>query len=514
MEPVTRAHVAPVTIQPSGRGIPPQEDKSRPDYANEAVYRRNCLPARSYYIPETAVLLNGTWDFNYVATPLAAPDADAEVNRWEKIVVPGHWQLQGHGKPWYTNVQYPIPACPPHVPTENPTGTYRRTFHVPKNWNPDDHLRLRFDGVDSAYHVFVNGLLVGYAQGSRNASEFDITDYVNRATANELRVRVYQWSDGTYIEDQDQWWLSGIFRDVHLIAFPKQDRIDDWFIRTDLDGEYRDATLHATVDILASRSGKLRLTLSELQANGGREIGSVETSIAKSSDKVELKLEVENPEKWTAETPYLYNVTIQQEADDSKPYVIHQRIGFRKVELKKGLMTVNGVPIQLRGVNRHEHHPLFGRAVPMDFAKRDLILMKKHNVNALRTSHQPNNPKLLALCDEVGLWVMDEADLECHGFERAVRLPMDIDKSVTYDDRQKLIEKKAAAFTSDNPSWEGAYVDRMRSLVQRDKNHASVIIWSLGNEAFYGRNHQAMYHYGKEVDPGRLVSSSSWSILI
>lgn len=191
-------------------GIPFQEDKHKPDYCNEAVFRRNCLPARSYFIPEKHLLLNGSWDFHYVSTPLEAPEPDAADSiTWSKQTVPGHWQLQGYGKPWYTNVQYPIPVCPPYVPTENPTGSYKRTFHVPSTWDDSDEVRLRFDGVDSAYHVWVNGVLVGYAQGARNPHEFDVSDYVDRQGPNELFVRVYQWSDGTYIEDQDQWWLSG-----------------------------------------------------------------------------------------------------------------------------------------------------------------------------------------------------------------------------------------------------------------------------------------------------------------
>ena len=194
-------------------GITLQQDEGRPDYANEAVFRRNTLPPRSYHIPETALSLNGRWDFHYASTPLAAPDPTAAPDgqaKWPTIQVPGHWQLEGYGIPHYTNVQYPIPVCPPHVPTENPTGTYRRTFDVPTSWDRDSQLRLRFDGVDSAYHLWVNEILVGYAQGSRNPHEFDVTPYVNRDGPNQVSVRVYQWSDGSYIEDQDQWWLSGL----------------------------------------------------------------------------------------------------------------------------------------------------------------------------------------------------------------------------------------------------------------------------------------------------------------
>lgn len=184
-----------------------------PDYVNPAVFRRNCLPPRAYYIPDTSLALNGKWDFNYSSSPGEAPSIETiqqtKASSWEQISVPGHWQLQGYGHPHYTNVQFPIPVCPPHVPTENPTGTYRRTFHVPASWDPDFELRLRFDGVDSAYHVWVNGQFVGYAQGSRNAAEFDVSSCVRLDGSNELVLRVYQWSDATYIEDQDQWWLSG-----------------------------------------------------------------------------------------------------------------------------------------------------------------------------------------------------------------------------------------------------------------------------------------------------------------
>ncbi|KAK2593618.1 Beta-galactosidase (Lactase) [Conoideocrella luteorostrata] len=488
------------------KGLPLQEDESRPDYCNEAVFRRNCLPTRSYHVPKTSLLLNGSWDFHMASSPIESPEPETLNSvSWEKLMVPGHWQLQGYGKPWYTNVQYPIPVSPPFVPSENPTGTYRRLFHVPSAWAADSQLRIRFDGVDSAYHVWVNKVLVGYAQGSRNPAEFDISDYVDRGESNELLVKVYQWSDGTYIEDQDQWWLSGIFRDVNLISFCKESRIEDWFIRTDLDENYEHATLHATVDLIAQSPWKLLVSVSELGKNGGQLIASAEAAVKRGDTKAELSIPLQNPRKWTAESPYLYNVEIRLDSKTAAPQVIEQRVGFRKVELKNGLMTVNGVRVHLRGTNRHEHHPHFGRAVPIEFARRDLLLMKQHNFNALRCSHQPNHPALLDLCDELGLWVMDEADLECHGFYDAVARPLDIPEGMDYEKRKNLTFSKAAQFTSNNPTWKGAYVDRMESLIQRDKNHPSVIMWSLGNEAFYGDNHKAMYAYAKKVDPGRLV---------
>ncbi|KAL2161730.1 hypothetical protein VTH06DRAFT_8292 [Thermothelomyces fergusii] len=498
------------------KGISLQQDETKPDYANEAVFRRNTLPPRSYYIPETSLVLNGRWEFHYASTPLKAPvpssgtqssttpSASASPGEtWTTIEVPGHWQLQGHGIPQYTNVQYPIPACPPYVPTENPTGTYKRSFHVPSSWDRGSQLRLRFDGVDSAYHVWVNGALVGYAQGSRNPHEFDVTAYVDRDGANEVWVRVYQWSDGSYIEDQDQWWLSGIYRDVHLISLPSGTRIEDWFLRTDLDAEYRDGTLDAAIDVVTSTSATVSVVLRELAQNGGDSLGSAQQEVH-GGGKVHLAIPVKNPAKWTAETPYLYAVELSI-TTASGTQTIHQRVGFRKVELKNGLICVNGRPIRLRGVNRHDHHPRFGRAVPLDFIRRDLLLMKTHNINALRCSHYPSDPRLFDIADELGLWLIDEADLECHGFYDAVARPMDIPEAMDYEERKKLTFPLAAQYTSDNPSWKAAYVDRIEQMVQRDKNHPSVIIWSLGNEAFYGQNHKAMYEYAKKIDPGRLV---------
>ena len=298
---------------------------------------------------------------------------------------------------------------------------------------------------------------------------------------------------------------AGIFRDVHLIAFPADSRIEDWFLRTDLDSKYEDAKLEATVEVLTKEPSTVELKLSEQDQNGGGIIGSTTVSVRPGDTSVEACLEVISPEKWTAETPYLYRVEISLKSGSAKPYTIRQRIGFRKVELKGGLMTINGNPIRLRGVNRHEHHPLFGRAVPLEFAKKDLLLMKQHNINALRCAHQPPNPNILNLCDELGLWVMNEADLECHGFYDAVARPLDIPEERDYEERKELTFPQASQFTSTNPTWKAAYIDRMTALVQRDKNYTSIIVWSLGNESFYGDNHRAMYEYTIKADPSRLV---------
>ncbi|EGX92444.1 Glycoside hydrolase family 2, TIM barrel [Cordyceps militaris CM01] len=490
------------------------DQEGRPDYANEAVFRRNTLPPRSYWLPSTALCLNGTWRFDYAGSPLEAPDAArCRPETWPAIPVPAHWQLHGYGRPQYTNIVYPFPVNPPHVPDENPTGAYAKSFAVPAEWDADAQLRLRFDGVDSAYHVWLNGQLVGYAQGSRNAAEFDVSSLARRDAVNELLVRVYQWSDGSYIEDQDQWWLSGrraqshvhslmarqaltmagIFRDVHLLAFPARCRLEDFFIRGDLDSAYQHGILHVTADVHCPPGGTISVTLREQVKNGAAVICHRVQDVAPLTDKVEFLIEVENPSKWTAETPYLYQVDIELTSGGESARVTHAA-GFRTVELKDGLIKVNGKAIRFRGVNRHDHHPRFGRAVPTEFIRRDLVLMKKHNINALRCAHYPSHPALYSLADEIGLWVMDEADLECHGFAEVVA-----DNTAEWDGSEAAYQQlvttvsgAARTYLSDNPSWTAA-------------NHPCVVVWSLGNESFCGRNLVAMYQACKRLDPSRLV---------
>ncbi|KAL4907887.1 hypothetical protein BDW74DRAFT_189281 [Aspergillus multicolor] len=483
------------------------------DWENPHIFQRNRLKPRAYWIPKTSLLLNGNWDFNYVSSPLLAPspstedaeDEDKDDVEWKPIPVPSHWQLHGYGKPNYTNVIFPFPVNPPYVPSENPTGTYKRRFHVPSSWDADAQIRLRFDGVDSAYHVFVNGVEVGYAQGSRNPAEFDISEFVDRESENEVFVRVYQWCDGSYIEDQDQWWLSGIFRDVTLVAFPAGARIEDFRVETTLDEKYVDAELHVSIDITATESSTVYIKLFS-PFDGHGTIASEEQEIAKTGTYT-FTLPVSSPRKWTAETPDLYDLSISLSTTltSSTPQYLTHKVGFRTVEIKNGNITVNGTPVLFRGVNRHDHHPLHGRAVPLHFLKHDLLLMKRHNINSVRCCHYPSTPQLFALCDELGLWVMDEADLECHGFYDAVARPLDIPESMDYEERKKLTFAQAAEYTSNNPTWKDAYLDRAEQMVARDRNHACVVIWSLGNEAFHGSNHAAMYHFIREVDSSRPV---------
>lgn len=290
---------------------------------------------------------------------------------------------------------------------------------------------------------------------------------------------------------------------MHLLAFPAEGRIDDYWVKTDLDNTYTDAKLQLTLDVTLAADAVLGVTLHDPVDD--TVLQSKEVSVSMKEGAVALELSVQNPRKWTAETPNLYNLTIALGIRNTAVQTISQRVGFRKVELKNGNITVNGTPVMFRGVNRHDHHPLFGRAVPLSFIRDDLLLMKRHNVNALRCSHYPSHPRLYDLCDELGLWVMDEADLECHGFYDAVARPLDVPESMDYDQRKMLTFDAAAQFTSNNPEWKEAYVDRMVQMIQRDKNHPCIVIWSLGNEAFYGQNHKAMYDYANKVDPGRPV---------
>ena len=351
----------------------------------------------------------------------------------------------------YTNTNFPFPVDPPHVPLDqNETGCYLRDFKVPERFQ-DHQLRLRFEGVDSAFHVWVNGKEVGYSQGSRNPSEFDITELVDFSRENTLAVRVYQYSDASYLEDQvgililllaglanvgqDQWWLSGIFRDINLLAFPKS-HFQDFKIETHLDKNYRNATLSVHVELNTSDTVHLKL----LDTSGATVVS--DTKQVKGS--YTFKIPVKSPYKWTAETPYLYQLLLS-----TTSCAVEQRVGFRNMELKKGVFLVNGKPIVIRGTNRHEHHPDSGRAVPYEFMRKDLLLMKQHNINAIRTSHYINDPRLYDVADELGLWILDECDLECHGFGDC--------------------GGNAAGWASDNPAWEKAYVDRARQAVMRDK---------------------------------------------
>lgn len=298
----------------------------------------------------------------------------------------------------------------------------------------------------------------------------------------------------------------GIFRDVYLLAFSTTARIEDFFVQTWLDDDYKDATLQIGLELHLETTSTIHIKVRDHYSSL---VGQTEESVSAGSPTLQLKLPVLGPQKWTAETPYLYDLEITLISTHCKSQVIQHKVGFRQVELLNGNITVNGKAILFRGVNHHDFHPLKGRAVPLEFLRHDLILMKQHNINAVRCSHYPSHPRFYDLCDEIGLWVIDEADLECHGFIRGdvcmKNVPDEIWRKDGADSIEEYLSPTLAKYTSDNPAWREAYLDRIRQMLQRDKNHASIIIWSLGNEAWYGCNQAAMYEYAKKHDPTRLV---------
>lgn len=422
-------------------------------------------------------LLNGQWKFHYAQSPAECQEeffeASYDVSSWDNIRVPGNWQMFGYGKPNYTNIEYPYPVDPPFVPDQNPVGSYRRSFTIPETWE-GKRIYLVFEGVDSAYYVWVNGKKVGYSQVSHMMSEFDITDYIIPGE-NVLAVKVYQWSDGSYLEDQDMWRLSGIFKDVYLIALP-QLHVRDIFAKPCLDGEYKNAEL--AVELKIKNAGEAALEyeivlklMDDTSSQVDERVLEVPCLDCGAETVLYTCLAVPDVKKWSAETPYLYHLLV--ETRDSVGNVLEARkihTGFKKVEVIQGIFHVNGAPIKIKGVNRHDTHPDLGHAVSLESMIEDIRIMKQYNINAVRTSHYPNDYRWLDLCDAYGIYVIDEADLETHGF------------GCTED----------LCFLSNSPDWKTAYVDRAERMVERDKNHPSIIMWSLGNESGYGVNHEAM----------------------
>lgn len=462
-------------------------------------------PRAAFSSDAPALALGGSWRFRLSPTAADAEEDDRgfetdafDDSGWDLLPVPSHWQLHGHGSPAYTNVQFPFPVDPPHVPDENPTGDYRLAFDLPTGWplpgRPDDgpvrprdpsvprdapgagptgetgtpraeaaqtpvppaaDTVLRFDGVDSCFRVWLNGHDLGHAKGSRLAAEFPVGALL-RPGRNVLAVRVHQWSSASYAEDQDMWWLSGIFRDVTVLARPSGG-VADFFVHADYD--------HTTGRGILSVDAPEGTTLT-VPALG---LDCVPASGPHTLERVD---------PWSAEVPVLYDAELAR-----GPERVRLRIGFRTVRVEDGLLKVNGRRVLLRGVNRHEWHPDHGRAVPLATMREDLLLMKRHNVNAVRTSHYPPHPAFLDLCDELGLWVVDECDLETHGF-------------IVTDWRGN---------PADDPGWAPALLDRMKRTVERDKNHPSIIMWSLGNECDTGRNLRSMAQWARTRDPGRPI---------
>ncbi|MFV8452024.1 beta-galactosidase subunit alpha [Vibrio campbellii] len=431
-------------------------------------------------------LLSGQWTFNYFTNPLLVPEAfySQKMEDWGRITVPNMWQMEGHGDLQYTDEGFPFPIDVPFVPTDNPTGAYQRTFTLGQQWDNKQTI-IKFDGVETYFEVYVNGHYVGFSKGSRLTAEFDISSYVQQGE-NLLSVRVMQWADSTYIEDQDMWWTAGIFRDVYLVG-KEHVHVQDLTVRTDFADDYQSATLSCQVELenlsTAVASG---YTLEYSLQDKGTVIasGQCDALTIQDNSQTNFAIDVVNPTHWTAENPYLYQLFITlKDAQGNVIEVIPQRVGFRDIKVRDGLFYINNQYVMLHGVNRHDNDHLKGRAVGMERIEKDLILMKQHNINSVRTAHYPNDPRFYELCDIYGLFVMAETDVETHGFANVGDL---------------------SRITND-AAWESVFVDRAERHVHAQKNHPSIIMWSLGNESGYGCNIRAMYDATKAIDDTRLV---------
>ena len=472
---------------------------SIPRWQDPGFFEENQTEPHAFHVPFTEIehaladnraacdfhrLLNGQWTFKWVEKPVDVPEGfftdNFDTSGWEKIRVPSNWQMRGYGHAKFRNIALCFRAEPPKVPSDyNPVGLYRRYFQVPELWQDRDIL-LRFEGVKAAARVWINGKYVGYNEGSFEPAEFDITPFVTPG-ANLVAVEVLRFCDGTFLENQDMWRLSGIFRDVKLTAVPKV-RIHDIYTVTDLDEQYRDAHLHVSIDLKNTLSD--RVTGYQLRADVLRGTDPVlnNTMIVypdiegKSTQTIALKTHVENPKKWSAEAPNLYTLLCQLLNKNGEIVeVFAQNLGFREVEICGDALCINGVPVKFNAVNSHMHHPDHGQAVPLETLRRDLLLMKQHNINCVRTSHYPSSPEYLDLADEIGMYVFDEVNDEAHSNTQL----------------------------SDDSLWTDLYKDRARKLVYRDRNHASVVVWSAGNESGSGANIKAVIETGKRIDPSR-----------
>ncbi len=439
-------------------------------------------------------MLNGTWKFDYAENDKNAPNEfyqkEYDARAWDNIDIPSCWEMKGYGTPIYTNVVYPFPVNPPHIERENPVGSYIREFSIPEGWTKRDVI-LHFGGVSSAFYLWVNGEYVGYSQGSRLPAEFDITSFLKKGK-NKLAVKVYRWCDGSYLEDQDHWRMSGIHREVFLMARPKV-RIEDFAVRTRLDQNYQHAQFQIRPEIKNLHKKDLKNWILDAQlfnANGKNVLSKpMEISANRISNEYYpqrdnvyfgmMEQEVENPVKWTAETPYLYTMVLTLKDPEGKVIeAVSSKVGFREIENKDGMLLVNGKPVKLKGVNRHDHNQVNGKTVSRANMQKDMDLLKQFNFNAVRTSHYPNDPYFYELCDRYGIYVIDEANIETHGL---------------------------GGYLSNKQEWNYAFMDRVIRMVKRDKNHPSIIYWSLGNESGCGPNHAAAAGWIKDFDPTRLI---------
>lgn len=488
-----------------------QEKPSRNDWENPEVFQINREPARAAFLPfadEASAIaddytrspwymsLDGKWKFNWSPTPDERPkdffNTDFNTTTWKEIGVPSNWELVGYGIPIYTNITYPFVKNPPFIDhADNPVGSYRRTFELPENWD-GRRVYLHFEGGTSAMYVWINGEKVGYSQNTKSPTEFDITKYV-KVGKNQVAVEVYRWSDGSYLEDQDFWRLSGIDRSVYLYSTANT-RIADFFARPDLDTSYKNGSL--SVDIKLKNANSVAKNNQTVEAKlvdaAGKEvfIKTIKINLgANTVSSTTFEQMVKSPKLWNNETPNLYTLVLTLKDENGKfVETVATSIGFRKVELKNGQLLVNGIRIMVHGVNIHEHNPKTGHYQDEATMMKDIKLMKQLNINAVRCSHYPNNLLWVKLCNKYGLFLVDEANIETHGMGAELQGSFDKTKHPAY-----------------LPEWKAAHMDRIYSLVERDKNQPSIILWSLGNECGNGPVFHEAYNWIKNRDKTRLV---------
>ena len=467
-------------------------------YENLSVLHENTMPARAYYIPASGrmdnlvehreesdrmQLLNGTWKFRYFNSIYDIQDSFFEKNydteNFDEIQVPSVWQMAGYDTHQYTNIRYPFPFDPPYVPQDIPCGAYVHTFEYSRDEKAPKSF-LNFEGVDSCFYVWINGSYIGYSQVSHMTSEFDVTDVLQDGT-NTVAVLVMKWCDGSYLEDQDKFRMSGIFRDVYILKRPKQ-AISDYHIKTRIED------MLAKVEIEMKFYSPLNVKISIEDRNGAVvALGSI-------AEEGTAVLEIASPELWNTENPYLYKLILETENE-----VIVDHIALRKIEIKDQVIYLNGQKIKFRGVNRHDSDPVTGFTINPEQITTDLTLMKQHNFNAIRSSHYPNAPFFYEMCDKYGFMVIDEADIEAHGPFMLYR------KEDTDYNRFKRWNEKIA----DDPVWEKAIVDRVKLMVERDKNRFCIVMWSMGNESAYGCNFEKALEWTKNFDPDRITQYES-----
>ena len=467
-------------------------------YEDLSVLHENTMPARAYYIPaskrmdhlvehreesDRMQLLNGTWKFQYfnsiydVQEPFFEKDYDTE--NFDEIQVPSVWQMAGYDTHQYTNIRYPFPFDPPYVPQDIPCGAYAHTFVYHKDENAPKAF-LNFEGVDSCFYVWINGSYVGYSQVSHMTSEFDITDLLQDGE-NSIAVLVMKWCDGSYLEDQDKFRMSGIFRDVYILKRPEQ-AISDYHVKTKIE----DMLAKVELDMKFYSPAEVKISIKD--KNGAVvAVGSI-------AEEGTAVLEIANPELWNTENPYLYQLILETENE-----VIVDHIALRKIEIKDQVIYLNGQKIKFRGVNRHDSDPITGFSISVEQITTDLTLMKQHNFNAIRSSHYPNAPFFYEMCDKYGFMVIDEADIEAHGPFMLYR-----EEDTDYNRFKRWNEKIA-----DDPAWEAAIVDRVKLMVERDKNRFCIVMWSMGNESAYGCNFEKALAWTKKFDPDRITQYES-----